>query len=370
MALAPRPYCFMDLGIPDCDTTRELPILTMTCRYRLQRTMYRTLLAGAVCSRAYNEPFWASDAPAVFRERFTPPMGGPADRMSKEAEAQDRRQPAVLTHSDFDHLQSFAAFSLNRSGVSGEHAFPESYANWFAEDVRNSFLEEQTYKACVPNPEISEEGHVKAEISSMAIVLGVLRKAIINADGSRRNLRTVVRKQVMKMRCEVNVVVFGVFQPEVVALPPLAVPSSAAWLIATPVCPPAVHGPGPGRMNTGLDGPRGPALCDVGRILGRAYRDVAAEDNTVNQNLNRPPFVFLDHALLKVVGAPNNFDTREMSKLYAELISESTSHQSSPGARYGSRRHRQGMRCRQRRHPTGLPPELMYGISWGDSSAS
>ncbi|RFU29837.1 hypothetical protein B7463_g6500, partial [Scytalidium lignicola] len=196
-------------------------------RMNLHTALYKVILAGAVCSKAYNEPFFL---PTEERDNTFPYLQSTGNHWDN---------PPCYYYGGFsrmqlDYLQKFPIYNYElQDDNEAEKRRDELYdrifgvfTKWMIEDARIRGAKEEL---------------IFGDVIQLLGASEHLTSKILNRDYSnsyrRRKFRNYEPKFKGKVR-KVNVVLFGVFQVEEISMPSLVEETVNGYLIANPVIKP------------------------------------------------------------------------------------------------------------------------------------
>lgn len=282
---------------PPSSSSTSLTLLLITWKGRVHKAMYRLLLLGAVCAGTAEGPDFGGEAGGRHREAYEP------------------LRDYVRGH---EQLPNFtASLDCRQADIQPQPTLKESsnqwpsgdsqrsqWARWFRGNFDDSFKQTSRFdrgRRALGN--LAEE-YACDEIAVMSIVLDALRTLMVNADGSNRHSRRKVFEPVYRGRRQMPLVIFGIFQPEIVHLPPAEGDLIRPWLLSEPIYPPFPHGRTPESTE-----PARPAMANALNQVAdwTVHRTTSSFNEAQEEPWERTSALADDDALLLRTGAPDDF---------------------------------------------------------------
>ncbi|KAH1503414.1 hypothetical protein KXW56_002427 [Aspergillus fumigatus] len=281
-------------------------------RERFHSSIYRVLLAGAILSRAYQEPmyFAAEWGLPNFLEKYVEALA--SGGMSGEPVGGD----------ELDYLVTFAPYNLGESGrIHGSfRALGEFFVQQGKTRAHQSNLHEQTTAILPPfaAPQAlsrSEAAVVFVELGQLFFALEVLtgiqdrQPIIVNGDGSDEHGRTRIAPDLLyKPARTTPVVLFGTFFPEYISMPAKAADAVDSHLVATPLSRTSLTRSGVGFQH-------------IYQFLYDLYRMAGRDNEFSSQNPARyPHHQFFEYMFREYLGL--QFVDREFDCHYDEFMGD------------------------------------------------
>lgn len=190
------------------------------------RSVYRIIIAGAVCTRAYTEPFFraAELGDDDFQNRWEQITWGGKVRPRDEEMESIRKYPAY----------NFDADDESEEGKKRDEAYHESFGafgEWMVKDGKSR------HKKVQPPP-----SQAPVEVADIARLMAVYEHNVIRIANLKSYTgpmrRTGTAATIYGRTRKVSVVMFGIFQVEEIVMPADVTEAKNNWLTAIPLGPP------------------------------------------------------------------------------------------------------------------------------------